>query len=279
MSKLFLISFFFIGMCFTVGCSTTTTSNLDDDRSQLLLIPSELVNSASEEAYAKDLSDAGSTLNKDKKFVKRVNVITERLIKETENIRSDSKDWKWEVNTIDRGIVNAYCRPGGKIIVYTGINNVLKLTDDELAVIIGHEMAHALREHTRETASQQILKSSVIGIGSLFIGDVADVANVVAEVGIILPYSREMEFEADTLGLELVYKAGYDPQAAVSLMQKLSDFEKKVQAKSTVEDKSLISSLTSTHPPTEERIVSLQQIIDDNGLNKNKTTQNKAKTK
>jgi predicted Zn-dependent protease len=135
--------------------------------------------------------------------------------------------------------------PGGKIAVYTGLLDKLKVTDNELAAVMGHEIAHALREHGRERASQQITQQTVIGIGAalLGIGDAgASLVNIVADVTVGLPYSRGFEMEADRIGVELSARAGYDPRAAVTLWQKMG------QAGGSAPPEFL-----STHPAPENR--------------------------
>jgi predicted Zn-dependent protease len=120
--------------------------------------------------------------------------------------------------------VNAWCMPGGKMAVYTGLIDKLQITDDELAAVMGHEIAHALREHGREKASQQQAQSTVVNIGAalLGLGNVATgLAGVVANVTWGLPNSREFEREADNVGVELAARAGYDPRAAITLWQKM----------------------------------------------------------
>jgi predicted Zn-dependent protease len=140
--------------------------------------------------------------------------------------------------------------PGGKIAVYTGILEKLNLSDAELAAIVGHEIAHALREHGRERASQQVAQNAVLGIGAalLGIGDAgASLANIVADVTIGLPNSREFEREADRVGVELAARAGYDPRAAVTLWQKMSSIGGGAPPQ-----------FLSTHPSNASRISDLQ---------------------
>jgi predicted Zn-dependent protease len=119
--------------------------------------------------------------------------------------------------------VNAWCMPGGKIAFYTGILEKLELTDAEAAAVMGHEIAHALREHGRERASQQVATNTVIGVGAaiLGVGGVADRASLAADVTLNLPNSRTQETEADRIGVELAARAGYDPRAAITLWQKM----------------------------------------------------------
>ena len=134
-----------------------------------------------------------------------------------------ARQWRWEVNLIGSDELNAFCMPGGKIAFYWGILRQLQLSDDEVAMIMGHEMAHALREHARERMGKSSatrlganLISSLLGLGQL--GDAA--LGMGAQL-LTLKFSREDESEADLVGLDLAARAGYDPRAGVSLWQKM----------------------------------------------------------
>ena len=146
--------------------------------------------------------------------------------------------------------MNAYAMPGGKIMVYSGLVDRLKLTDAELAAVIGHEISHALREHTRERVSRayaQQLALTGIAVATGAGQGTLDLANTVASVTFQLPHSREQESEADVIGLELMARAGYDPRAAVNVWQKMMAAEK-----------SSSSEFLSTHPSPGNRIAELQ---------------------
>jgi len=222
LSSLFLAAT--LGGCQTV--QTTQAGAVGVDRPQRMALSAEEVNKASDQAYQKTIQQAKKkgVLNRNAAQVQRVRAIAQRLIPATAAFRKDAPGWKWEVNVITSKEVNAWCMPGGKIAVYTGLIEQLNVTDAELAAVMGHEIAHALREHGRERASQQVAQQTIIGIGAalLGIGDAgASLANVVADVTIGLPYSRGFETEADRIGVELAARAGYDPRAAVSLWQKM----------------------------------------------------------
>jgi len=151
-----------------------------------------------------------------------VRAIANRLIPSTAAFRSDAPGWKWEVNVITSNEVNAWCMPGGKIAVYTGLINSLKITDDELAAVMGHEIGHALREHGRERASEQMVQQLGVTVLGVFAGDIgAQLSQTVLDVTLSLPHSRTQETEADRIGVELAARSGYDPRAAVSLWQKM----------------------------------------------------------
>ena len=158
--------------------------------------------------------------------------------------------------------------PGGKICVYTGLNDTLNLTDDELASIIGHEISHALKEHSRAKRSQASLQSGLTTVAKI-LGvkkAVTDTANLAYNTAFAMPFSRDQESEADKYGLELMYKAGFDPNASVTVMEKLSKFEKEESEKSgntqNAADK-LLSNITSTHPSSEQRFTDLRKLIEE----------------
>ena len=243
-----------------VACSSTTEQGtVGVQRSQLLLVSSAELDKAAAAEYQKVIQRESpkGTVNRDHRQTERVRGIAKRLIPQTAVFRKDAPDWKWEVNVITSPEVNAWCMPGGKIAVYTGIIEKLQSTDDELAAVMGHEISHALREHGRERASQQLATS----VGASVVGAVADIflpgtgqlgaglAGVVGQVTYELPYSRVHETEADRMGVELAARAGYDPRAAVALWEKMAKLS----------DGSAPPKLLSTHPSHEDRINDLTE--------------------
>jgi predicted Zn-dependent protease len=213
------------------GCETVQTTQggavgVDRKQSMSSLVSSAQMDRSAADAYAKVLSDAAkkNQLNRDPAQVERVRAIAKRLIPSTAAFRSDAPGWKWEINVITSPEVNAWCMPGGKIAVYTGLITKLNITDDELAAVMGHEIGHALREHGRERASEQMAQQlgiSVLG-AALGLGDTAaQLTQTVLDVTLSLPHSRTQETEADRIGVELAARSGYDPRAAVSLWQKM----------------------------------------------------------
>jgi predicted Zn-dependent protease len=243
-----------------VACSSTTEQGtVGVQRSQLLLVSSAELDKAAAAQYQQVIKTETpkGNVNRDPKQVERVRAIAQRLIPQTTVFRKDAPDWKWEVNVISSPEVNAWCMPGGKIAVYTGIIEKLQITDDELAAVMGHEISHALREHGRERASQQMASS----VGSSLVGVVADVflpgtgqvsaglAGAVSQVTFELPYSRVHETEADRMGVELAARAGYDPRAAVTLWQKMAKLS----------GGGAPPKLLSTHPSHEDRIKDLTE--------------------
>jgi predicted Zn-dependent protease len=209
------------------GCETTTSGGaVGADRKQLLLVSSQELDQMAAQGYAKLQAEASSkgTLNKDAAMLQRVRAIAARIQPQTKIFRADAPAWKWEVNVITSNELNAFCMPGGKIMFYSGLISQLKLTDDEIAVVMGHEIAHALREHSREQVSQAMAAQTAIGVGAalLGLGDTsAGLANAGYEALIASRFSRNDESEADRIGLELSARAGYDPRAGVTLWQKM----------------------------------------------------------
>ena len=154
----------------------------------------------------------------------RLRAIAQRIIPHTAQWNDRARKWRWEVNLIGSKQINAFCMPGGKIAFYTGILDQLKLTDDEAAMVMGHEMAHALREHARERLGKTQATSIGLSLGAQLLG-LGDLGNVAAKLGtqlLALKYSREDESEADLVGLELAARSGFAPQAGVTLWRKMA---------------------------------------------------------
>lgn len=235
------------------GCATTTEEGqVGVERNQLLLVSSEEMTQGAAQAYQEIIKQAGAKglLNRDPAQVARVRTIAQRLIPNTGAFRPDAPGWKWEVNVITSPEVNAWAMPGGKIAFYTGIIEKLKLTDDEIAAIMGHEIAHALREHGRERASRQVATQAVVGIGGalLGLGDAGtSLAGMAANATFNLPNSRTQETEADRIGVELAARSGYDPHAAITLWQKMQGGASGGPPQ-----------FLSTHPSNESRIADLK---------------------
>ena len=237
------------------ACLTTQTTSggaVGVDRSQFVLVSSAEVDAAAAKGYADVIAKAQKEgkLNQDAKQVARVRAIANRLIPQTAAFRPDAPQWKWEVNVIESDQLNAWCMAGGKIAFYSALIEKLALTDDEIAAIMGHEIAHALREHSRERISQQLATSVGLDLASAVFGlsrGASDLAGMAADVAISLPYSRSHEVESDRIGVELAARAGYNPRAAISVWQKMS----RAGGGSPPE-------LLSTHPSPENRIQDLE---------------------
>src|SRR5262245_19586539 len=241
---------------FLAGCETVDTTKagvVGVDRDQRFLVSADEVNAGAAKAYAQMMAEAQKkgALYRDPAQVERVRAITKRLVPQTAAFRDDALKWPWDVHVISIDEVNAWCMPAGKMAVYTGLIQKLNATDDELAAVMGHEIAHALREHSREQISRQMGTQLGIGlVGSLFgIGELGQsIAGQVANVTLNLPNSRQAETEADRIGIELAARAGYNPQAAITLWEKMGKVAGGGQPPKWL----------STHPPHEERINDLR---------------------
>lgn len=240
------------------GCQTVQTTQpgaVGVDRKQHMLVSEEEIEKGSQEAYHQELQKAKDqrALNTDQKTYQRVQTIARRLIPQTGTFRPDAPQWNWEVNVQTTDDVNAYCMPGGKIMVYTGLIEQLQATDAELAAVIGHEIAHALREHSRERISRAYAEQVALAGIALATGasdTTMQLASQISAVTFQLPHSREQEAEADRIGLELMARAGYDPNAAISLWQKMGKLSQGGPPE-----------FLSTHPSGESRIRDLEAAV------------------
>ncbi|MCR5762068.1 MAG: M48 family metallopeptidase [Treponema sp.] len=236
--------------------STTSAGSVGADREQLMLVSEKDMNEAANEQYAQVLTEAknAGTLNTDKNVYNRVQNIAQKLIAQTSVFRSDAKSWDWQVNVIKDDTVNAWCMPGGKIVVYTGIIDSLSLTDGELAAIMGHEIAHALKEHSREQSSKQYIQQTGLAVVSQVAGlsqTGQTVLSLGMQYGVTLPFSRSCETEADNMGTELMARAGYDPHEAINVWNKMNGMSK-----------TSVPEILSTHPSNDSRIKNLTDIAE-----------------
>src|SRR4051794_32552500 len=239
------------------GCETVKTTNagaVGVKRKQQMLVDSKTIDEGAAQAYEGELKAAREkgALDTDKAQLERVTRVAKRIVAVAPTFRADAATWNWQFNVQKTDELNAYCMPGGRIMVYSGLIEKLGLSDAELATVLGHEIAHALREHTRERVSrayaQQLVLSgaaAVTGVGE----GAASIANMIGEVTFQLPFSRDQESEADTIGLELMARAGYDPRSAVTLWNKMSSA---AGAGGTPK-------FLSTHPAPKERIKDIEK--------------------
>ena len=221
------------------------------------LVPAAEVEQSARQQYGQMLKDAASKNAlgpDDHPQVLRLRRIAKELIPHSYDWNPRARDWQWEVNLIGANQINAFCMPGGKIAFYTGILNQLKLTDDEVAMVMGHEIAHALREHARERMGKATATNGLATIGStvasVFFGVSPQLTDIVAKQGanlINLKFSRDDETEADLVGMEIAARAGYDPRAGVTLWQKMSTANKGAPPQ-----------WLSTHPSGNTRIEEIQ---------------------
>jgi predicted Zn-dependent protease len=253
----FLRVVFLFAIAALVGCESAPVTG----RSQFMLVPESQAIEASNEAYAQFLTpirQAGK-LNENAAMKARVDGITSRLVAQAILYRPETQSWDWQVAVIDEPeTLNAWAMAGGKMAIYSGIITQLKLTDDEIAQIMGHEIAHALAKHTAERMSMAMASDAVLQIGAMLLGSDSagtqmglQAAAVATTVGVQLPNSRKQESEADRIGIELAAKAGYDPHAAPSLWGKMI-------AASGSQGK---MDFLSTHPQSEKRQATLTALI------------------
>lgn len=216
------------------------------------LVPAETIERSAAQQYAQMLQQAhtkNALGGKDHVQVRRLRTIAQKIIPFAAEWNPRATSWRWEVNLIGSKQINAFCMPGGKIAFYSGILDQLKLTDDETAAVMGHEVAHALREHARErmgknaaTGIGATLLSTLLGLGELG----QTVTNYGAQL-LTLQFSRSDESEADLVGMELAARAGFDPRSGVSLWQKMA-----------IASKGAPPQWLSTHPSGNTRIADIE---------------------
>ena len=227
-------------------------------RSQLMIVPESLAVSESAAAYAQMMGQLGQKkqIEADSARVRKVRDITDRLVAQAIKLRPDSAGWKWEVQVInDPKTVNAFCMAGGKMAIYSGMWDKLNASDEEIAMVMGHEISHALAGHTQERMSvamtSQVLATGValaISSSETTRGLAMTGAQLAAVYAVQLPNSRTSESEADAIGLEIAARAGYDPRAAVTLWEKMGKL-----GGSPPE-------FLSTHPSPENRAARLKEL-------------------
>jgi metalloendopeptidase OMA1, mitochondrial len=234
-----LISFIFS------GCTTVPYT----DRNQLILVSQNSENRIGKNEYTQFLNRSEVSFNR--QYVDEVNRVGKRIA-----IAADKKDYEWKFAVVDSNEVNAFCLPGGKIVVYTGLFKYIK-SDSDIATVFGHEVGHAIARHTGEAISRAYIESSlsiginitlaVLGLPGIF----GAAYGAATQLGIELPYSRSQEYEADYIGLMLMAKAGYDPKKAIIFWE---EFSKESQYGSVQE-------FFSTHPMGSKRVSDLKDAL------------------
>lgn len=224
-------------------------------------VPAETINQAAAEQYTQMMGQAqqkGVLLPPSHPEVQRLRAIAKRIIPQATRWNQDASRWQWQVNVIDAKDVNAFCMPGGRIGFFTGILTSLKLTDDEVAAVMGHEIAHALREHSREKMGKQAATNLGARVGGALISGIFGVDPSITGMGASylaqfagLKYSRDDEREADLVGLDIAARAGYDPRAGIALWRKMAALNKRTPIQ-----------LLSTHPGGENRIAIMEEHMD-----------------
>jgi len=247
-----------VSVCFLVACANTSRPGVVGvERSQFMMISAaqiERISASSFDQQAKAAQKKNILITSGPQY-ERLKTIANRLIPQTAVFRDDTHSWNWGLQLIDSPLVNATCAPGGRITFYSGIINKLNLTDDEIAAIMGHEIAHAVREHGRERVSQAMAQNVIANVALAAAGagsaQSIDAANQIMQYVLVLPNSRQNETEADAIGLEIAARGGYDPRAAITLWEKMS---KESKGKNPPE-------FLSTHPSNENRIKELSALM------------------
>jgi predicted Zn-dependent protease len=250
MIKFLAVAFFALTLA---GCATNPVTG----RQQFIIVSESQAIAASKQAYAAELAPLAKQgrIDSDPAMTKRVHEITSRLIAQAIKYRPETAKWDWSVKVIDDPkTVNAFCMAGGKMAIYSGLITKLDASDDEIANVMGHEIGHALSNHTAEKMS--VAMASQLGVaavgaaaGSRYGGAAMSGAAVAAALAVQLPNSRTAESEADRIGIELAARAGYDPNAAITLWEKMA----KAGGAGSPE-------FLSTHPAPVTRIRELQAL-------------------
>ncbi len=220
------------------------------------LVPAAELEQAATQEYGKLLEQArqqGALAPESNPQLQRLRAIATRLIGQSARWNDRARQWRWEVNLIGSKQVNAFCMPGGKIAVFTGLLNGLHLTDDETAMVVGHEMAHALREHARSRIAKSEGTGTLLSLGAQLLG-LGQLGNVAANIGtqlLTLRFSRQDETEADLVGLELAARAGFNPDASITLWEKMDRSEGAAGG----------PGFLSTHPSGPDRIERLRENV------------------
>ncbi|MGZ9057656.1 MAG: M48 family metallopeptidase [Burkholderiaceae bacterium] len=255
----------FAALTLVAACETVQTTDagaVGVTRKQQVssVVSAKEVEAAADKQYDEMMAEAQKKglLNRNPQQVQRVRTIAQRLIPQTRVFRQDAPGWAWETNVLTSKDINAWAMPGGKMAVYTGLIERLNATDEEIAAVMGHEIAHALREHARERIARQMSTQAASTLGSIAIQILTGVqldpqlTGTVGQAVFVLPNSRDNEQEADVIGVELMARAGYDPRAALSLWQKMG------QATGGGGPPEFLS----THPSGATRLRDLQVYVD-----------------
>lgn len=257
MKKEFLI--WIVALVLFSGCGSVPLTG----RKQMLLVSDQEVLSSSLTQYKDYIKTAKLSTNKTKtaqvvRVGKNIAAATEAYLK-ANGMEAEAKSFAWEFNLVSENQVNAFCMPGGKIVVYEGLLNLVD-SDDELAVVIGHEVAHAVAKHSNERMSQQlltqygaaVLDQAVSGSSAAVQTIAGTVYGLGAQYGVMLPYSRKHEYEADHMGLIFMAIAGYNPEKAVSFWTKMS-----------AASNANVPEIMSTHPNDANRIAEIQRFLPE----------------
>ncbi len=235
------------------GCATNPITG----RSQFLIVSEQSAIASSRQAYTNMLGpfEKDGKINTDAALNERIESITSKLVAQAVRYKPESSNWAWQVSVIDAPkTVNAFCMPGGKMAIYTGLIEKLQPTDDEIAQVMGHEIGHAIANHGAEKMSMQMATQMGVALVAAAVGGSSSnrqtrqsSLTLAAALVVTLPNSREAEREADRIGIELAARAGYDPDAAVSLWSKMMQQDSSQS----------MFDLFSTHPASPARMEEL----------------------
>ncbi|MBP6286846.1 MAG: M48 family metallopeptidase [Ferruginibacter sp.] len=258
MKKILLV---FVGLSMFIACSTNTVTG----RKQLKLFPEETLQQQAVTEYRSFLSQnkvLSGTVNKDAEMVSRVGMRISKAITDyytQKGLASELNGYKWEFNLVESKEVNAWCMPGGKVVVYTGLLNITQ-NEAALAVVMGHEITHAVAHHGNERISQVALAQGLEIAGNIFTSGnqkansiFNNVFSPTAQVAVLLPNSRNQEYEADHFGLNFAAMAGYNPREAVPFWQRMG----------AAAGSGKPPEFLSTHPSDENRIAKLQEYMNE----------------
>ncbi|MFZ5511873.1 MAG: M48 family metallopeptidase [Pseudomonadota bacterium] len=249
---IFRLVLFAAAIIVATGCETNPITG----RQQLALVPEDQIIQASAQAYSEQMDEyrRKGALESNTPAVARVRRIAAGIVEQAQRVRPETRQWNWQINVIDQPEVNAFAMAGGKIAVYQGLLDRVAPTDDELAQVLAHEVGHALSGHTREKMSVSLgtdLALAAFGAAQGASEATMRALATGAQLAIQLPNSRRMESEADRIGLELAARAGYNPNAAVSLWQKMA----------RLKGGGGPPEILSTHPSDETRLNDLRELV------------------
>jgi predicted Zn-dependent protease len=255
--KHFAVAWLLLFTAMAVSAQTHEGVDVGKNSAFTKLVPAEQVERSAQQQYAQMLSQAAgkNALGpKDHPQVQRLRGIARKIIPFTIPWNRRARDWQWEVNLIGSSQINAFCMPGGKIVFYTGILDKLKLSDDEVAMVMGHEIAHALREHARERMGKTAVTQGAAQLGGALIASILGINPNITDMAargtanlLSLEFSRDDESEADLVGMELAARAGFDPRSGVTLWQKMG-----------AANKGAPPQWLSTHPSGSTRIADIE---------------------
>ena len=253
------IAYFILFTCILVSCSTVLLTG----RKQLLLVSDSEVLTSSFQSYKQFIDSVPASKDKMntalvKKVGNKLSTVVEAYLK-ANGMSTDVATYAWEFNLVKDTSMNAFCMPGGKVVVFDGILHVTK-NEAGLAVVLGHEIAHAVAKHSNERLSQQMVLQYGASLTDVLLSDksaatrstITTIYGIGSQYGVMLPYSRKHEYEADRLGLIFLAMAGYDPNEAITFWERMS-------ANSTTAPMEFMS----THPSDANRIAELRKLLPE----------------